>query len=611
MVETMSVRRKALLILALTLTSLLVGLYIPLRMILLNSFAQLEEQGMRSNIERVQNALSESLSAIDRVVIAYAAWDDSYEYVAHPNEKYVADNFINEIFINNRFNIIAVVDASHTIVYSQTYDLVHNQMTIPSAAWQQLLTSPILQFSDNALDAKVTGIVQLPEGAFLIAARPIITSAYAGPVRGTWVAGRQLDAAELEALSTRVGLKVNLFEANTTPLPPEATTAFTALAGSAKTFVQPLNTTQIAGYALLSPLNNGTKYMFQVLSPRDIYAKGQTALAYFTIALLLVGLLFAGTMMILMERIVLSPLSRLSFDVHEIGATGDPNARLQVYGKDEIARLGEMINVMLADLQQAEAARQLAEQKREQIKHDFISTISHELRTPLTPISGYIDILLTFPEQLTSDQQYALTVMKANSNRLTALVSDLLDAGRLDSGKLTLRYTSFSLPQLIGETLALLEYEYTKKQLTVITELANDLPMVEGDPKRIGQIISNLLSNAIKYTHPNGTIWIRSSQPDPELVAISIEDTGVGMSFEQQRHIFTRFYRGDNELRAKVPGVGLGLSIAKSLIELHGGEIQVSSVQGQGSTFTFTLPIHQIHRIAVPAQAEEPLPEAV
>ncbi|WP_298821029.1 GAF domain-containing protein [Chloroflexus sp.] len=226
-------------------------------------------------------------------------------------------------------------------------------------------------------------------------------------------------------------------------------------------------------------------------------------------------------------------------------------------------------------------------------KRQFISDVSHELRTPLTAIKGYVDVLLlTASLNLTPDQLNYLTIIKNNTNRLRALIEDILEFSRPDS-KRKLTFTQVDIPAVIDEVVQSLRLEYERKGMTVRIDASPALPPVVADQKRVGQIIFNLFSNAVKYTYEGGSITIRAFVNRANMMQIEVEDTGVGMSPEQLKKLFRPFYRADNPLRDVAGGTGLGLSIAKQLVEMHGGEIWVTSELGKGSTFSFAIPLQQ------------------
>ena len=227
-------------------------------------------------------------------------------------------------------------------------------------------------------------------------------------------------------------------------------------------------------------------------------------------------------------------------------------------------------------------------------KRDFISSVSHELRTPLTSIKGYVDLLLLGAAgQLNEGQLSFLSVVKNNANRLMDLINDILEIGRIDANKIQLNFEPVDIDLVFQDVLQSLRAEVDKKQLAMSLHVAPDIPPVTADPRRLTQVVMNLFSNAIKYTYPSGKVAVRATINPGGLLQVDVEDNGVGISLEQQQHLFRRFYRADNPLRDEAGGTGLGLSIAKSLVELHGGEMWVESEIGKGSTFSFIMPVTQ------------------
>lgn len=229
----------------------------------------------------------------------------------------------------------------------------------------------------------------------------------------------------------------------------------------------------------------------------------------------------------------------------------------------------------------------------DRLKSEFVSTVSHELRTPMTSIKGYADLMIMGAAgALTEPQMRYLQVIKNNANRLHNLVNDLLDISRIETGKTTLDLRPLDVPQIIAESLEHLHgrIQHEGKQLEVATQIAPALPLVNADHARVIQILTNLLDNAFNYTPENGKITI-IAEPGKNNVYLSVADTGIGISEENQEKIFDRFFRSEDAIVQKVAGTGLGLSIVRSLVEMHGGRLQLESRPGQGSTFTFNLPI--------------------
>ena len=228
------------------------------------------------------------------------------------------------------------------------------------------------------------------------------------------------------------------------------------------------------------------------------------------------------------------------------------------------------------------------ERELERMKSSFVAHTSHELRTPLTIIQGYIELL----EQgqlgpVSSTQQEALTVVDQTVKQFSRLVNDLLDFSRVESGHLAIQKVEVDLLPLLEQAVDSLSPQTSKKQQTLTLLSPQPLPAVRGDRGRLLQIFLNLLTNAHQYTPAGGRIWVKTTVEEGQ-VRIDVQDTGRGMSEEEQRQIFDTFYRAQPCLEES--GSGLGLTIAKALVEMHAGSITVTSILEQGSTFTVFLP---------------------
>jgi PAS domain S-box-containing protein len=230
----------------------------------------------------------------------------------------------------------------------------------------------------------------------------------------------------------------------------------------------------------------------------------------------------------------------------------------------------------------------------ERLKNEFISTVSHELRTPMTSIKGYTDLLfLGMAGGLTDAQRNFLKIIKSNADRLTALVNDILDISRIETGRMRLTIESLHLGQIVHQVVVSFEEQYREKGTTLTWQDPGPLPEVRGDAARVTQVLSNLVANAWQYTPAGGQVTI-SLQPSDGFLQVDIADTGIGISSDDVSRIFDRFYRADHPVVRETEGTGLGLAIVKMFVELLGGEIWLESELGVGSTFSFTLPLSTI-----------------
>ena len=227
----------------------------------------------------------------------------------------------------------------------------------------------------------------------------------------------------------------------------------------------------------------------------------------------------------------------------------------------------------------------------ERLKNEFISTVSHELRTPMTSIKGYTDLLfLGMAGGLTDAQRNFLKIIKSNADRLTALVNDILDISRIETGRMRLTIGALDLGQIISQIVASFQEQYREKGLNLVWTEPQGLPDVRGDAARVAQVLSNLIANAWQYSPPGGTVSI-SLRPVDGFLQTEVSDTGIGIAPDDLGRIFDRFYRADHPVVQEAEGTGLGLSIVKMFVEMLGGEIWVRSEPGKGATFGFTLPL--------------------
>jgi signal transduction histidine kinase len=244
--------------------------------------------------------------------------------------------------------------------------------------------------------------------------------------------------------------------------------------------------------------------------------------------------------------------------------------------------------------EQADEARAtLAEQndrlrELDDLKDNLISVVSHELRTPLTSILGYLELLEQEREQLSQRQRHFLGVVDRNAERLLSLVVDLLFITQVRAGQLRLEREPLDLSELVHQAVEAALPTAQERQISVSVAQCADAT-VNGDRQRLGQVLDNLLSNALKFTDRNGTVQLRLSATDGEVV-LEVADNGIGIPASEQRELFSRFFRTDAAIDAAIQGTGLGLSIVKAIVEGHGGQVGVESVEGDGATFRVTLP---------------------
>ena len=289
----------------------------------------------------------------------------------------------------------------------------------------------------------------------------------------------------------------------------------------------------------------------------------------------------------------LSPLDKITQAISKVkeGVYGE----IQYSGKDEVGQLADSFNTMSHTIKEKEDEGK----KNELAKDEFLAMITHELKTPLVPIQGYSDILLSeHLGKLTDKQRERISIIKSSSETLLSIISDLLDAQKLELGQLRITKKITSIKESISKAIESIKLEAEKNNIEII--LKGEDIQIEHDSDRIGQVISNLIKNSIIAIKPNeGKIEI-NIENNPSDVTISVKDNGTGIPKEKQVGLFKKFYQVDATLTRERGGSGLGLAICKGIIENHLGEIWVDSEINQGATFSFKIPKNQSNQNKTP-----------
>ncbi|MCL4295808.1 MAG: HAMP domain-containing protein [Anaerolineae bacterium] len=266
-------------------------------------------------------------------------------------------------------------------------------------------------------------------------------------------------------------------------------------------------------------------------------------------------------------------------------AGGDFSARVHLTEVDELSEVAEAFNVMGDELQKSFARQRELEQAR----RDLIAAVSHDLRTPLTSIRAMIEALAdgVVTEPPTVRRYYA--VMRSQIENLSGLINDLFELSQLETGQVQLALEAVNLNDLLSDVLESMQAQAGAKGVSLKGIFYEDLPIIKGEMNKLQRVITNLVQNAIRHTPTGGSISL-ATQVAPEGVQVEVTDTGEGIAPEDLPHIFEQFFRGEKSRSRETGGAGLGLAIAKRIVEAHHGRIWVESRVGQGTRFSFVLP---------------------
>jgi signal transduction histidine kinase len=289
------------------------------------------------------------------------------------------------------------------------------------------------------------------------------------------------------------------------------------------------------------------------------------------------GALAAGIALLLARLLALGmtrPLRQMARAVGKM-AQGDYRQRVHTASRDEVGQLARSFNRMSADLEQLE-----------HLRRELVANVSHELKTPISALRAHLENLL---DGLEEPDRHTLQVMLAQSERLSRLVEQLLDLSRLESGDVPFERTAVALAPLVSEVAS--EMHLTSASgVRVQQQVSPDLPPLWVDRERLHQVLFNLLDNAVRFTPPDGTVTVSATRRGVTC-EVRVADTGPGIPAEHLPHVFERFYRVDQARSRGDGGTGIGLAIAHSIVEAHGGRIWAESEVGNGSVFAFDLPL--------------------
>lgn len=261
----------------------------------------------------------------------------------------------------------------------------------------------------------------------------------------------------------------------------------------------------------------------------------------------------------------------------KIIADGNFEQRVAIGSEDELGELAASFNHMAESLEQNDKKRR-----------DFIANVSHDLRSPLTSMQGFLTAMLdgTVPPE---KQEKYLRIVLQETCRLSRLTESIVELSRAQSSRILLDETDFNLNDLIRENIAVLEPQLNEKCVGIKVIYAEKETTVRGDRDKISRVIQNLLGNAVKFSYPKGVIEVETTLTDNKKVLVSVKDEGIGISPEDQKYIFDRFYKADATRNEDKRGSGIGLAIVREFIQAHGETITVKSEEGKGSTFVFSL----------------------
>lgn len=575
----MKLRKKTLIISGIALACLILIVLAISTIVIMNSYIELEKKYAEKNVIRVINALEDDISTLDTFVYDWAAWDDTYEFIDDLNQDYIDSNLVDETFIDSELDIMLFIDSSGRIVYGKAFDR-ENEEEIPIPEFFYEVPHDSVLFKHESVESSVAGIILTPEGVMIVASRPIIKSNDEGPVKGTLLMGRYLDSEKVSYISEVTHLSVSMHYIGEEDFPEDFMEVIPHLSKDLPIYVKPIDENSISGYGLFEDIYGNPVLMVKAEMDRDIYAQGKSTVLYFIISTIVIGAVLCLLMLLLLDKYVLSRVSKLSREVVEIGEKKDFSSKVSEEGSDELSSLSKTINKMLKSLEINAAELKRSNEELEQ----FAYVISHDLREPLRMIKSYMELLKKrYGEKMEQDAKDFIDFAVDGAERMQRMIDDLLTYSRVDrKGK---PFRKVDTNEILEK--ALKNLEVAIKETKAIVK-SSKLPEVFGDETQLLMLFQNLISNAIKFRDSRKPeVKITAERKGKEWV-FCFEDNGIGIKPENFDRIFNIFQR--LHTAKEYQGTGIGLAICKKIVERHGGRIWVESEPGKGSKFYFTIP---------------------
>ncbi|HLE49425.1 MAG TPA: CHASE4 domain-containing protein [Patescibacteria group bacterium] len=569
-------------------------LFVTSRLFLLESFSEIENQKMVTNVGRAESSFDERVNDIEVAISDWSMWDDTYQFVDDANVDYIESNISTNSLTNLNINFMVFANIDGEIVFHETADIDTEKYPDLTDELISYIRSTDLLLNHQNTDDSIAGLVILPGGTpLLIASQPIVKSDGSGPINGTLIFAKQMDEEVVKKIQDRVRLSINYYDVNKLD-DEDLQNAFNNLKNS-EIFTEP-HEEHIRGYKIIKDLNGNPALLMRVEIARDIYRQGLTTINYFLFFVIAIGVAVTVISVLFLTVTIIKPIRTLISATNRI-SEGNFDQRIETKSKDEIGKLATTFNSMTEKLQKT--FKELEETKESEIgkakelvklKDEFVFIAAHEIRSPVVAITGFTDMIADSLKNMPKDVLESFGLLKKATERLGQLVNDLLQTARSESGTIKIQDKDVNFSEFLTGLVKNYNGRIKESHLKITLKIDPQIKIIKTDETKLSEIIGNLLTNAIKYNKKRGSINI-TAETTGKFLKIRVKDTGVGINPDLHKMVFGKFFRAHQEGTEEVEGTGLGLFVTKMLVEKMGGEIGFTSEERVGSEFWFTIPI--------------------
>ena len=574
-----------------------------------DNFSKLEQQSVMTNINRVTNAYYDQIDDLHAIASEWAGWQDTADFVNGQYSDFISSNLNVQTFVNLRINYIIFYNDSGVRYHSQAVDIINQKPLALSDRFLQDVSSKSMLLNHSLPIDSLSGLIIIDQNPHLLSSHPIVPYNSSGPIQGTLLMGRFIDDATFSYLSTLNNTTLDWKQYNSIHLPSSYLDARQHFQMNSSSFIKPINGTTVSGFFVLNDVSGNPAIIVEIQMIRDMYAQGQQTLTFVIIGLILIGIIIVLLQYFIIRAFVINRLERIDRQIGSIGSTHDFSLRLQDQGSDEIGHLAQVFNLTMSKLEHLnntleEQIQHRTKRIKQLLKHkdEFINQLGHDLKNPLGPMINLLPVLEKKEDD--SKKKQILKVLQRNAGYLKNLVTKTIELAKLNSTTTLLEREHVNLLELIDEIIESNLILFEEKNIDIINHIPTDLTIF-ADKLKVNQLMTNIITNAIKYTDTSGKIII-DAKKDADMITISVQDTGIGMTAEQLEHIFDEFYKADGS-RHDFDSSGLGMLIAKRIIEKHGGDIwAVSEGLNKSTCVSFQLPEHPSTTIeTTPSQSSD------
>lgn len=564
----MNIRRKLVAGLAIAYLLVFSGFLFYTNNLILKGYLEFEQEDIIEQTEIGLNTLELRISEVSHLTSEYSGRDDTYYFIQNNMRHFINDLISTSSFIENELNFMIFIDNEENVLYSKAFDLT----TLRSLELEDRTIDLILRYENIFSEHQISGIIELNDVPTIIAAHEITYSDDDLPPVGTLICGRYIDEIEVAKLCDYSYQDLRFIKYTDSPI--ESSDDISVWRKDGKTII---------GIATIPDINGEPLLAMLAESPRGLYHQGMRTILYFYCAMIIVGAIGGLLSVYLLNKTVLERILGLSEEVSNIDPRSLESKTLSISGDDEISRLSADIDGMLQTI--TEYQTRLTIQERMATIGETAAMVGHDLRNPLQVIymlSSRMKRVARKISEIENTEPYVREIeyIDENLNEQTSymnkIVSDLQDFSK----SIALQVEEVNLEDMVRDVLGTLDLS---DNITVSVDFKNQSELLEIDGNYFRRVIVNLLTNAVQAMPEGGKLTVEGKRIADNSV-LSVSDTGVGVSEENIRKLFTPLFT------TKAKGTGLGLAVCKRIVDAHHGEISVESEEGVGTTFKITLP---------------------